>query len=98
MNQDTAAKGFAAMGSESRLRVLRTLVRAGVKGLTVGEIQARTGLAPSTLNHHLKALTHAGLLTQERAGRTIFNRAAYAQLTELASFILSECCTEEKMD
>ena len=53
---ETTAQGFAAMGSEARLLVLKTLVRAGEAGLTVGEIQERTGIAPSTLAHHLKFL------------------------------------------
>lgn len=38
MNWETAAQGFAAMGSEARLTVLRTLVRAGSEGLSVGDI------------------------------------------------------------
>ena len=39
MQWEDAATGFAAMGSEARLKVLRALVRAGDPGLTVGEIQ-----------------------------------------------------------
>ena len=36
---DLAAQGFAAMGSEARLKVLKTLIRAGEEGLTVGDQQ-----------------------------------------------------------
>ncbi|SPH24344.1 hypothetical protein DEA8626_03395 [Defluviimonas aquaemixtae] len=94
MRADTAAAGFAAMGSEARLSVLRTLVRAGEEGLIVGHIQARTGIAPSTLNHHLRSLSEAGLIIQERDGRSVINRANYVQLEALAGFILSECCAD----
>ncbi len=94
MQWEEAARGFAAMGSEARLKVLRALVRAGAPGLTVGGIQQRTGIAPSTLAHHLKFLAAGGLVTQQRAGRTIINRASYDALQELAHFILGECCAE----
>lgn len=91
---ESAARGFAAMGSEARLQVLKTLVRAGEPGLTVGEIQDRTGIAPSTLAHHLKFLIAGGLVEQEKAGRTVINRACFGELRALAQFILGECCAD----
>lgn len=92
---EEAAQGFAAIGSEARLQVLLVLVRAGGGGLTVGEIQDRTGMAASTLAHHLRFLTSAGLVDQKKQGRTICNRAVYARLELLAGYILSECCADE---
>ena len=91
---EEAAQGFAAMGSEARLQVLRCLIRAGRDGLTVSEIQDRTGIAPSTLAHHLKFLSGAEVIEQERVGRSILNRANFDQLEQLAGFILSECCAD----
>lgn len=93
----TAAQGFSAMGSESRLEVLQTLVRAGDKGLQVGDIQQRTGIPGSTLAHHLKFLTSADLIVQNRQGRTIINRANYQHLQALAGFILEECCADQEI-
>ncbi|MGB5214275.1 MAG: metalloregulator ArsR/SmtB family transcription factor [Anderseniella sp.] len=93
----TAAQGFSAMGSESRLEVLQTLVRAGDKGLLVGDIQQRTGIPGSTLAHHLKFLTSADLIVQNRQGRTIINRANYQHLQALAGFILEECCADQEI-
>lgn len=90
----TAAQGFAAMGSQPRLQVLRTLIRAGEAGLSVSDIQNRTDLAPSTLAHHLKTLTDAGLVEQQRSGRTTLNRARFDLLEQLATFILHECCAD----
>ncbi|UWQ90688.1 metalloregulator ArsR/SmtB family transcription factor [Aliisedimentitalea scapharcae] len=95
MQWEMAAQGFAAMGSEARLKVLRTLIRAGHAGLTVGEIQDRTGIAPSTLAHHLKFLSGADLVDQEKSGRQVINRARFTQLEALAGFILNECCQDE---
>ncbi|MTH99569.1 helix-turn-helix transcriptional regulator [Roseibium sp. RKSG952] len=91
---EQAAQGFAALGSEARLQVLLTLVKAGPDGLAVGDIQARTGLAASTLAHHLKFLTSAGLIAQEKSGRTVNSRAEFDHLEALAGYILKECCAE----
>jgi ArsR family transcriptional regulator len=92
---EEAAQGFAAIGSEARLAVVLALVRAGRAGLTVGDIQARTGMAASTLAHHLRFLAAGGLIAQEKAGRSVINRADFDRLKDLAGFILSQCCADE---
>ena len=97
MEAHIAAEGFSAMGSESRLEVLRTLVRAGEAGLSVGDIQQKTGIPASTLAHHLKFLSSAHLIEQEKQGRTIFNRANYAHLGQLAAYIMNECCIDSNL-
>ncbi len=51
------ASAFAALGSEQRLLVLRTIVRAGPDGLRIGELGERSGVTGSTLTHHMKILT-----------------------------------------
>jgi len=94
MNTIEAAQGFSAMGSESRLEVLQALVRAGNAGLRVGDIQERTGIAASTLAHHLKFLSAANLIVQRKQGRVIMNTANFDYLNSLAGFILENCCTE----
>ena len=98
MDLVTAAQGFSAMGSESRLEVLQTLVRAGDKDLLVGDIQQRTGIPGSTLAHHLKFLTSADLIVQNKQGRTIINQANYEHLHALAAFILEECCADQETE
>jgi len=94
LNLEQAAQGFTAAGSEPRLDVLQTLVRAGPKGLTVGDIQERVGLPASTLAHHLRFLAAGGLIEQERQGRAVINRAAFERIEALAGFLLHECCVE----
>ncbi|MBZ0164646.1 MAG: metalloregulator ArsR/SmtB family transcription factor [Notoacmeibacter sp.] len=93
---EEAAQAFAAMGSEARLLVLATLVKAGREGLAVGDIQARCAMPASTLSHHLRFLTSAGLIEQEKQGRTVINRAAYDRLEALAGYILKECCADQQ--
>ncbi len=91
----TAASTFAALGSEQRLAVLRTLVRAGPQGLRIGELGERTGVTGSTLTHHMKILTAAGLVRQEKQGRSIICAAvAYPEIRALTDFLLAECCAD----
>ncbi|QGX97353.1 transcriptional regulator [Roseovarius faecimaris] len=90
-----AASTFAALGSEQRLSVLRTLVRAGPEGLRIGTLGERCGVSGSTLTHHMKILTQAGLVRQERKGRSIICAAvAYDELRQLSEFLLRECCAD----
>lgn len=89
------ASTFAALGSEQRLGVLRTLVRAGPEGLSIGELGVRCGVTGSTLTHHMKILTQAGLVSQARRGRSIIcAAAAYDEMERLSAFLLSECCAD----
>ncbi|MEO0700734.1 MAG: helix-turn-helix transcriptional regulator [Pseudomonadota bacterium] len=89
------ASTFAALGSEQRLSVLRTLVRAGPDGLTIGELGVRSGVTGSTLTHHMKILAATGLVNQLRQGRKIICiGAAYDTMQGLSDFLLSECCAD----
>ncbi len=96
MTIEEAAQGFAAIGSEPRLEVLRSLVRAGEDGLFVGQLQERLDMPSSTLAHHLRFLAAAGVITQHRTGRSVVNRAAYETIKELAGFLLHECCADSR--
>lgn len=92
---EQAASAFAALGSEQRLTVLRALVRAGPKGLRMGELGERSGVTGSTLTHHLKILAGAGLVTQEKRGRSIIVGAAdYVRMRTLSDYLLLECCAD----
>lgn len=92
MNDQTAATALAALGHEARLKVYRLLVRAGPDGLRVGEIGEVLAIPPSTLKHHLVQLVGAGLITQEKQGREIINRAAFDSMHRLLSYIHDDCC------
>jgi DNA-binding transcriptional ArsR family regulator len=84
---------LASLGHEHRLALFRLLVRAGPDGLTVGEIARHLGLAPSTSAHHLGALVDAGLVVQERQGRSVVSRANFDAMHRTLSYLTAECCT-----
>ncbi len=89
-----AAAGFAALGSEQRLSVLVTLVRAGPEGLPIGVLGDRTGITGSTLTHHMRVLAQAGLVQRARDGRRILCVADYDGVRALSDFLLSQCCRD----
>lgn len=89
------ASAFAALGSEQRLGILEALVRAGPDGLATGELGNKTGVSGSTLTHHLKILTTAGLITQQKQGRSIVCAAvAYETVEALSRYLLRNCCLD----
>ncbi len=87
---------FAALGAEPRLRIMRLLLSAHPEGLVVGEIQDDTGIAGSTLSHHLEKLRIDELVTAEREKAFIRYRANARALEDLLGFLYAECCTRNK--
>jgi ArsR family transcriptional regulator len=87
---------FAALGAEPRLRIVRLLLSAHPDGMVVNEIQAETGVAGSTLSHHLEKLKIDQLVTAEREKAFIRYRANIDALEELLGFLYAECCTRNK--
>ena len=95
LDHEIVASSFAALGSEQRLTILRVLVRAGPTGLSIGVLGTRSGISGSTLTHHMKILLRAGLVAQNRQGRSIICAAvAYDQLHGLADFLLNACSAD----
>jgi ArsR family transcriptional regulator, arsenate/arsenite/antimonite-responsive transcriptional repressor len=87
---------FAAMGTESRLRIMRLLLSAHPDGMVVGEIQAELGISGSNLSHHLDKLKNEGLVRVKREGTYLRCTANADALRELLSFLYAECCTRSK--
>ena len=94
MDTLTVAQRLEALGSETRLEVYRVLVRAGLDGLPVGALQAKTGVARSTLSHHLHKLIAVGLVYQVRAGTTLNCHVNYDAMNETLGFLKEECCAD----
>src|SRR3954462_13077367 len=94
MKLDDAAARLEALGNPTRLRIYRTLVRAGGQGMAVGKLQDRLDIAASTLSHHLKALVGVGLVTQTREGTTLICHTNYDLMRGLLEYMVEECCAE----
>ena len=94
MKLDDAAARLEALGNPTRLKIYRTLVRAGEEGMPVGRLQERLDIAASTLSHHLKALVGVGLVTQTREGTTLVCHTNYDMMRGLIEYMVEECCAE----
>lgn len=92
MDEKAAVAALAALAQEMRLRVFRTLVGAGPGGLTPSVLSATLDVSASTLSFHLKELTHAGLVTQERDGRHLIYRPSLDQMNALLGYLTAHCC------
>jgi ArsR family transcriptional regulator len=98
MELEQTALRLEALGNATRLEIYRLLVRAGPDGLPVGAIQRRTGVARSTLSHHLHRLIAVDLVTQERRGTTLICRANYDVMYAVIDFLGAECCVDAGFD
>lgn len=92
MEKLTATSVFESLASGVRLDIFRLLVKAVPQGMVAGEIATALGLPPTNLSFHLKALTHARLLTVEQEGRFQRYRADISMITELIGYLTAECC------
>ena len=85
-------EALAALAQGQRLRAFRALVVAGTEGLTPSALAAMLDLAPSALSFHLKALSHAGLVSAQASGRNLIYRAEFARMNSLLTYLTQDCC------
>lgn len=87
---------FAAIGTESRLRIVRLLLAAHPEGMVVGDIGNELGIPASTLSHHLEKLKNEELVSVRREGTYLWYSADTETLQKLLGFLYAECCTRNK--
>ncbi len=92
MEHDAVVKSLAALAQPVRLQVFRALVVRGQEGLTPGTMSEALGIPANSLSFHLKELSNAGLVTQERSSRHIIYRAAFEHMNGLLSYLTENCC------
>ena len=88
---------FAAMGTESRLRIMQLLLTAHPDGLIVGDIGRELDIPNSTLSHHLDKLKGEDLVRIRREGTFLWYSANTEALQELLGFLYAECCTRNNV-
>ena len=92
MEEKDVVRALAALAQPVRLQVFRALVVRGSTGLTPGAMAEGLNIPANTLSFHLKELTHAGLVTQERSSRNIIYRAAFGHMNALLGYLTENCC------
>jgi ArsR family transcriptional regulator len=79
----TLAEQFKALGDETRLGLMMAVAASDGAEACVCDLTPDTGLAQSTVSHHLKLLVDSGLLTRTQRGKW-----AYYSLTPTAKKLL----------
>ena len=92
MNKELATTLFESLASGVRLDVFRLLVKHAPTGLVAGEIASSLAVPPTNLSFHLKAMTHAGLVTVTQEGRFQRYRANLTMMQSLIDYLTAECC------
>jgi ArsR family transcriptional regulator, arsenate/arsenite/antimonite-responsive transcriptional repressor len=92
MEEKDAVASLSALAQGMRLRIFRVLIGAAPLGMTPGELSATLDVPGSTLSFHLKELTHAGLVTQEREGRNLIYQPSITQMNDLLAYLTAHCC------
>ena len=92
MNKEIATKVFESLASGIRLEVYRLVVKTGLEGMVAGQIASELAIAPNNLSFHLKAMTHAGLLSVAQEGRFQRYRANISLMLDLIAYLTEECC------
>lgn len=92
MESSEAALGFSALAQDSRLDLIRRLVRQGPEGMAAGDLAVALVMPPSTLSFHLNALAKAGLVGASRRGRQVIYSVRLAGLRALFTYLTETCC------
>ncbi len=90
------AAQLSALGHPARLQILRFVVQGDPEGTAAGDIQSHVDIPASTLSHHLRRLTAAGLMSSRTEGTFIYYRANYGALRKLTTYLWEDCCKRGK--
>jgi len=83
---------LTALSQQTRLRIMRHLIRCGEEGASAGEVGQHVNATSSRASFHLSALENSGIIYSERQSRKIIYRAKHSEIGDLMSFLLDDCC------
>lgn len=92
MDAPLVISALGALAQEHRLAAFRLLVQAGPEGRAAGALAEELGVPNSSMSFHLAQLTHAGLITQRREGRSLIYSADFAAMNRLVGYLMENCC------
>lgn len=92
MKSKDAIGRLGALAHEGRLAIFRMLVKAGPEGMAAGDLARALGAPASTMSAAFNVLSQAGLITSQRAGRSIIYAADFDGMGDLLAFLMEDCC------
>lgn len=94
MDRSTVLAALSAMAHETRLDLIRLLVRQGRAGMPAGQIAQALNLPAPRLSFHLSALEQAGLVRSRRVARNVFYSADTNRIGRTIGYLLADCCCD----
>ena len=95
MIESQAILSFAALAQETRLAILRHLIKVGDGGMASGDLATAIGVSAASMSFHLGQLENTGLVSSQRNSRRIIYKADYDQLGALLGFLMKDCCAND---
>ena len=92
MESNQAISSFSALSQQTRLDVFRLLIKAGADGVLAGELAEQLDVRQNTMSANLTVLLNAGLVRNERQGRTVRYFADFDAVRGLLAFLMEDCC------
>lgn len=92
LNDQEALTVLSALAQDTRLRVMRALLRSHPDGLPAGRVGAAVEGAPSTMSFHLAQLEQAGLVRSRRQANSVIYTAVPEALGGLVTYLMADCC------
>lgn len=92
MDKKATLAALSALAQPTRLDVFRLLVKAGDDGMFSGEIGTMLDVRQNTMSANLSVLLQAGLVRNEREGRSIRYFAEMDGMRRLLAFLMEDCC------
>ncbi len=86
---------FKALSQETRLDIIRLLVKHGNAGLPVQAITDTLGIRQNLVSTHLATLSRAALVAVRREGKYAYYRVNFDTIRALGAFLLEDCCSKQ---
>ena len=94
MEKSDVVDRLEALAQETRLDIVRLLVRHGTESLTSGRIATELDIPTATLAFHLNKLVQTGLIRRQVQGRNRLYVADISAVYALAAYLVENCCAE----
>lgn len=91
-----AMQMMSALSQPTRWEVYRLLVGVLPSGMAASDIANAVGMSRTAMSPHFAILSAAGLLSSEKAGRTVVYRARTEPVEELSDFLARACELESE--
>jgi DNA-binding transcriptional ArsR family regulator len=94
VDRSTVLAALSAMAHETRLDLIRLLVRQGPAGMPAGQIAQALALPAPRLSFHLSVLEQAGLVRSRRVARNVIYTVETGMIGQTIGFLLNDCCCD----